>query len=100
MDESTHESPDAGDAEDLGAEAQGLDDLAAKLETLRDELRVKLHLGAADMHDEWDELDEKWARFKDRFGEAADDTAEDVGQALELLADELKRGYQRLKDSM
>ena len=30
---------------------------------LRDETRLKIHLGSKDLQDEWHELEEKWEKF-------------------------------------
>ena len=39
-------------------------DLFEKLKTERDELKVKVHLGKADMSDKWNAVEEKWESFK------------------------------------
>ena len=76
----------------------GFDDLLAELRQRRDELRVQMHLASKDLQDEWDEIEEKWDRFSARAG--FEETEEGIEEALEKLGDELKRGYQRLRDAI
>jgi hypothetical protein len=79
------------------------DDLLGALERVRDQVELKIHLASADARDEWEELEKKWRRLRGKLGSigrAAEDTAEDVGEALELLGKELKRGYERLRKAL
>ncbi len=85
---------------------------------LRDELVVKANLGVADAKDELDklDLDDKYETFKatmKEMGDVAGDTAEelkiaasmgihadskeDLSTALELMGEEIKEGYERIK---
>lgn len=78
-----------------------LRELAAKLEQQRDELRVKVALAKAEAGDEWDELEEKWERLKGKMraaGDEADEASEDVKAAAAMLMEELKKGYERIRD--
>lgn len=75
-------------------------ELAEEVKQLRDELKVQMHLAAADARDEFDGLEKKWEHFRARaevVGKAAGEAAEDVGDALELLGKELKKGYQKVR---
>lgn len=52
------------------------------------------------LKDEWDVLEKKWDALKAKaepFTETVEDISEDVGAAVELVGEELKRGYARLK---
>lgn len=76
-----------------------MDDLAQQ----REELNVKLHLAKAEVRDEWDKLETKWEEVKGKMntvGEEAGKTAESVTTAAGLLADEIKKGYERIKNSL
>lgn len=80
-----------------------LKDLATRLERQRDELRVQAHLAKAEAREEWEELEEKWEQLKGklrRVGEEADDASDDVKAAASLLMDELKKGYDRLRNRL
>ena len=78
---------------------KGLDEL----QTIRDEVKLKLHLARADVRDEWNELEKKLERLKGRLGVAGDEAgkaAGDVGSALKLVAAELQKGYERVRKSL
>jgi predicted nuclease with TOPRIM domain len=80
-----------------------LDGLRQELEQTRDELRVRMHLANAELKDEWRELEQKWDHFEGRLkkvGSAAGESFDDMGDALELVGDELKRSYQRIRKSL
>ncbi len=71
-----------------------------KLKTTRDELRVQMALGKKEAQDAFEEVSEQWnhleaqiARLK-KEGEAALD---DIGDAAELLVEEIKRGFDRVR---
>jgi predicted nuclease with TOPRIM domain len=76
---------------------------AEQLKQQRDELRVKLHLGKAEAKDEWTRLEKQWEEVKpklDTVREEAGKTAESVGTALSLALEELKNGYERLRNRL
>jgi len=78
----------------------GVTSLIQDLKQMRDELEVQLHLASADAKDEFAELEKKWDQLRARadvVGEAAGETAGSVGDAISMAADELKKGYQRIK---
>lgn len=73
---------------------QSFDKIVADLKQLRDEARVKAHLGSMALKDEWGELEQRWESFEARA--KLDRSAKDVGAALDLLASELKAAYERI----
>ena len=73
---------------------QSLDKLVADLKELRDQARVKAHLGTMEAQDEWRKLESKWDNFEARA--KLDRSATHVGAALDLLAQELKAAYERI----
>jgi predicted nucleic acid-binding Zn-ribbon protein len=73
------------------------------LKRTRDELRVQLHLAAADAKDEFDKLETKWARVEaelGRMGSHAKEPLEDIARGARGLADELKKGYSRIREQL
>lgn len=80
-----------------------IDEILDELRTTRDELRVQMYLAAAEVRDEWDELEKKWEHLKthaEKVGDATEEAAEDVGEALGLVGDELRKGYKRIRDAL
>lgn len=74
-----------------------------QLKQLRDELQVKLHLAKADAKDEWARLEKQWQEVKPKLEAAREEagkTAESVGAALGQAIDELKKGYDRLRNRL
>ena len=66
----------------------------------REELALKMHLAKAEARDEWQELESKLEVLESRTRPAAKvvgDTANEVGASLELAADEIKRGFAKLR---
>ncbi len=69
----------------------------------RDELQVKLHLAKADAKDEWARMEKQWDEIRPKLEAAREEagrTAESVGAALGLAIDELKKGYERLRNRL
>ena len=78
-----------------------LDELINDLQQLRDELRLQIHLGSKEAQDEFDKLEFKWEQMmKERqpLANVISDTAKNVETAAELAANEIKRGYERIRD--
>ena len=77
------------------------EEVLAKLKQERDELALKVHLGRKDLADEWEKLEAKWNEMKATKAptmlEAASQTAHGVGAAMELAAEELKKGYEKIR---
>ena len=72
----------------------------AEIEQLRDEIKLKAHLGKAEAKDELDKLEKEWDTFLVKckpFIDEIDQTTDNAGSALGLAADELKAGYERIR---
>ena len=69
-----------------------------ELETLRDELKVRIHLGGKDLQEAWENLESRWKRFEAQA--AVGKTASNVGAGAQLLATELMDGYERIKKAL
>jgi hypothetical protein len=70
------------------------------LKRQRDELALKIHLGKAEAQCEWEKVEEKLNALRDEYRpvkEAVEETAEGVLSALELTANEVKTGLERVK---
>ena len=80
-----------------------IDAIVRFLHRERDEIRVKLHLAKSEAQDEWHELEDKWRELRLKAGNVSDvaaDVSHDVGAASEILAEEIKLGYARIKKAL
>ena len=69
----------------------------------RDELNLKIHLAKAEVRDEWNKLETKWEEVKGKMAtvsEVAGETTESITAAARLFADEIKKGYERIKNAL
>ncbi len=80
-----------------------LEERMQKLRSMRDEIRVQLHLARAEARDDWEELEAKWAKLRARMDMLDNEigkTSRDVGSAAILLAEEIRNGYHRIRESL
>jgi hypothetical protein len=74
--------------------------LVGDLRQARDELGLRIHLGTAEAKEEWGKLEQQWEKLAHRgrqMAGAAGESAKGVGSAVELAAEELKKGYERIR---
>lgn len=83
--------------------AEGHDRFAEELERLRrlrDELRVQVRLGRAEVRERWEKLEKDFGRLEGKLEkireESRDDLAE-IREAAKLLVDEIREGYRHLR---
>ena len=77
-----------------------LQELVESLKRQREELALKIHLGKAEAKDEWARLQKKLAQLEEKaapIGGVVGDTAKNVGSSLELTAEEIKKGFDRVR---
>ncbi len=77
-----------------------LERLIEKLETERDELKVQLNLAKMEAREDWEELEQKLDALRGRMkviAAEAKDATSDVGAAAEVLAEEIKEGFAKLR---
>jgi SMC interacting uncharacterized protein involved in chromosome segregation len=70
------------------------------LQTTRDELRVRLHLGKLDAQEQWEQIEKQWQHVEAKLkvaGEAGREVAGDIGEAASLTIGEIKEGYAKLR---
>ena len=92
-----------------------IDKILSETQTLRDELIVQMNLGKSEAKEELAQLDEKYELYKQKSKEIVDvagdtaaelrivaelglDSSKDIGTAIELAAEELKAGFERIKN--
>jgi hypothetical protein len=73
-------------------------DLVQQLTQMRDELRLRLHLGSMEVKEQWSALEEKWEDFAARARLA--ETSENVEDGIRMLGDELAKGYAQVKAAL
>jgi len=79
------------------------DKLVDELDKQRDELLLKIYLAKAEAKDEWEELEGKWQNLQERLPEvrrAASESADNIGTAVGLVAEEIGKAYKRLRDTL
>lgn len=80
-----------------------LKEMMQQLETERDELKVKLGLAKLEARDEWKELEAKMDALRGRMkvvGEGAKEASGDVAAAADVLAEEIKAGFSKIRKLM
>ncbi len=75
---------------------QELEDTRNDLKRAADEIKLKLHLAGMDAKDAWEEVQPRLADFEQRF----DAKAEEVGEELKALGNEIKQRLQNIKDKL
>lgn len=76
---------------------KSLADIKTSIEKLRDEIKLKAHLGELETRDELDQLEKKWQAFIVEYKPLLTETEKNTSAALGLAADELKAGYDRIR---
>lgn len=71
--------------------------LLDELEQLRDELRVQINLAGKDAQDEWEKLEDRWSKFSSEA--RLEESGENLADALKEVGNELKTGYQNLRNA-
>ena len=77
-----------------------LQSLLTRLEQERDELKLKIGLAKLEGREEWTDLETKLDRLRGRMKvvqEEAGDSSGDVGAALEVLGEEIKAAFDRIR---
>lgn len=79
------------------------DQISSKVDDLRrirDELRVQLDLGKKDAEDAWAGIEHKWQEVEGKLGvieKEGLDAAKDIAAATEVLLDEIRDGFDRVR---
>ena len=82
------------------SDKNGLERELEMLQTLRDELKLKVHLAAADVRDEFHRLEKKWERLDEELHRTARHAKlplQAVGAQSRELIEELQRSYSNIR---
>ena len=74
-----------------------------KLAEIRDELKLKLHLGGMEARQEWEKLEPKWLELEKKAGlveKASFESLKGLKAAADLLIGELFNGYERIRKAL
>ena len=80
-----------------------LEEIISGLKQQRDELALKIHLGKEDAKDEWEKVQDKFAKLSNDFDpvkEAVEESASNLFESLKLMAGEGKESFDRIRDSI
>jgi hypothetical protein len=75
-----------------------LQKLTDDLKRIRDEIKLKIHLGSMEAQDEWADLEKRWKTFSEKA--ELDRTAGDIGGSVKQLGSDLKSAYQRIRKAL
>jgi phage-related minor tail protein len=80
-----------------------LEEEAAELRTIRDEIEVQMHLAKLDARDVWNDVEKQWVHAESKLkqvGAAGREAAEDITAATQVVLDEIRSGYEKLKGTL
>lgn len=81
----------------------GIETQLTDLARLRDELKVQVHLGAADAKETWENLETRWSEVESKMKvvrEISAESMQEIASATQLLLDEIREGYHRVKHAL
>lgn len=84
----------------MAEEKHGISEEVEGLRRLRDELRVRLHLGRAEARERFEKLEKTWQHLDARLKVIREESSEDLGEIREaagLLLSEIRDGYRHLR---
>ena len=84
----------------MGEIRERIEDEIEGLRTIRDDLRVRLHLGQLEVRDQWEKLERTWQHVEAKtkvLRAESKESMEEVEEAARLLVDEIRQGYRNLK---
>jgi hypothetical protein len=69
------------------------------LRSMREQLRLQLHLGSAELKKRWDHVEPRWLELEDRT-RTLGDSAGDALEALRMLVQEIRSIYRDLRKQL
>lgn len=91
-----------GTAQSSAAETR-LEQMVLELRRERDELRVRAHLLGAELREEWQRVEHRWAQIEPKLSRlqvGTRESAHEVGAAVAKLAEEIAAAYRRMRDAL
>ncbi len=85
-------------------EKRAIENLWQEIKTQRDELRLQVHLAANEVKEEWRYIEEKkLPEIEHKLHKLEEDyeaQIADLGKAIEIIGDEIKNSYSRIKSRL
>lgn len=72
--------------------------LSDDLNRLRDEIKLKIHLGTMEAKEEWSDLEKRWHQFREKA--ELERAADEVGSTVKQLGSDLKSAYERIRKAL
>lgn len=72
--------------------------LSEDLNRLRDEIKLKIHLGTMEAKEEWADLEKRWQQFRENA--ELDRTAGEMGTTVKQLGSDLRSAYERIRKAL
>ena len=88
-------------AVDVTPEESRFEEELDQLRMVRDELQLQVHLGRAEAKQLWEKLEHRFAEAEAHaraFARRAEEPVHDVAEAARALVDEIRSGYQKLRE--
>jgi hypothetical protein len=76
---------------------------ADELRAMREEIEVQMNLGKLEARDKWKDLEKHWEHAEGKLkqlGDAGREAAEDITAATQIVLDEIRSGYEKLKATL
>lgn len=75
---------------------EGFSEALDDLRTMRDEIRLKVHLGGMEAKDQWKKLEPELGRLESEFEKGGDAMAD----VVTATAEELRKAFRKLRDDL
>lgn len=74
-----------------------------ELRGLRDDLRVRIHLGRMEARERWEKTEQDWEHLEGKLkllAAESRESLEEVGEAARLLAEQIRESYRHLRERL
>lgn len=78
-------------------------EMMSALKQQRDELALRMHLASAEAKDEWERMNQKFTELSDQYEpltKSVEETAGDLWESMKLVGEEVKQGFERIRNSL
>lgn len=80
-----------------------LEELVSSLKQQRDQIALKIHLGAKESQEEWEKVKDKMDELIKEYEpvkDATEESASEIWTSLTLVGEEVKKGFNRIWSSL